>query len=371
MATSPPGKPQHAEEGRRKRQRTSFADEISLNPTTIAKSAGGKGTHSYGQTLYLLGLRTEMKLVKAPEVDGPQPTRYVSDCNPGLIAKELSSWYRRISPNEATLLHKLCQFLFIDRPSSGSEGLEMFFEFTGPFKSHDLQELLRSDKNIKYPFAKRPLVQEEMSGFLQTPAENDLRTRTDFVFGCDWNELGEGVVERMLLTKESSIAGLSSVSRSCAVAIGVEVKSSDTAASNREAKHQWSSLAYLNLLERVRVVRKKPYSGDTNMCQFGYLICGLTVQVWRMKIESVRSERRKSDVYDNYFTFPINSVGRYDLTKEKQVREFMEIHTRLLKWAWLVYAKEYITDIQALESASEEKDISAWSTTWQKAVEQC
>ena len=170
------------------------------------------------------------------DVDGPQLTRYVSEYNPEVIAQELSNWYDRINTNEATLLHKLCQFLFIDRPSSGSEGLEMFFEFTGPFRSHDLQDLFKSDKNIKYPFIKRPIVQEDTSKLLQTPAENDLRTRSDFVFGCDWNELEEEVVGTMLANKQYSMAGLSSISRSCAVAILIEVKPSDTAASNREAK---------------------------------------------------------------------------------------------------------------------------------------
>lgn len=64
-----------SQEGRRKRKRTSFAGEKSLQPASvIAKSAGNKGTHSYGQILYLLGLRTETIFVDVPEVDGPQPT---------------------------------------------------------------------------------------------------------------------------------------------------------------------------------------------------------------------------------------------------------------------------------------------------------
>lgn len=93
-----------------------------------------------------------------PEVDGPQPTRYVSDYGPGLVATELSQ-------------ERVGDKLLGDIPLNGIR-----------------------------------------------------------------------------------IAGLSSVSRSCAVAIGAEAKSSNTGASLREAKHQWSSLAYLNLLERVRVV---------------------------------------------------------------------------------------------------------------------
>lgn len=218
MATSQRNTPQ---EDRRKRKRTSFAGEKSLQPASvIAKSAGNKGTHSYGQILYPLGLRTETIFVDVPEVDGPQPTRYVSDYGPGLIATELS----------------------------------------------------------------QERVGDKLLGDIQL---NGIR-----------------------------IAGLSSVSRSCAVAIGAEAKSSNTGASLREAKHQWSSLAYLNLLERVRVVREKPYDGNTNICQFGYLICGVGVQVFHVKIESVKSKGRKSEVYNNYSIFPIKPVAHCKLTTE-------------------------------------------------------
>ena len=89
----------------------------------------------------------------------------------------------------------------------------MFFEFPGPLKSHDLQDLLRSDKAIKYPFVKRPLAEKEMSGIPMTPAERDLRTRSDFVFGVDWNELGDKLLADIQLSG-ITIAGLSSAVRS-------------------------------------------------------------------------------------------------------------------------------------------------------------
>lgn len=97
----------------------------------------------------------------------------------------------------------------------------------------------------------------------------------------------------ILLHERISVAGLSSLPRSCAVAIDEEVRSSATNASLCDTNHHWPSLAYLNLLERVRVMREKAYDGDTNICQFGYLICGLEFRVWRMNIESVKSKGRK------------------------------------------------------------------------------
>lgn len=101
MATSPPKWP---EEGRKKRQITSYAGESSLQPARIAKSEGGNGTHSHEPIIYLLGLRLNGVVVDAPEVDGPQPTRHVSDCDPDLIATKLSNRYRRLNPNDVTLL---------------------------------------------------------------------------------------------------------------------------------------------------------------------------------------------------------------------------------------------------------------------------
>lgn len=158
----------------------------------------------------------------------------------------------------------------------------MIFEFTGPFNSHNLQDLSRSNKNIKYPFFKRFHNQEAMSQLLQTPTEIDLRFRTDFVFGCKLNKLGKDVLRAINLSKSwdvAGVAGISLASSICAVAISAEIKSIDTFASRLEARHQWSSLAYLNLLERVEVVRDRPYKSDSNICQYGYLLCGLGVQV--------------------------------------------------------------------------------------------
>lgn len=91
-----------------------------------------------------------------------------------------------------------------------------------------------------------------------------------------------------------------------------------------------------------------------------------------MTIEAVVvGKGRKSEVYNYYFSFPISPVGYYDLTDRIQVREFMELHSRLLKWAWLVYAEEYIRDIQALCAKAKGKCVPTWSTTWQEALKQC
>lgn len=367
-ATSPAQKRQRQDEVAKKQNRTLDEDEFSILPS-ISKTSGVKGTHTYEQSLYLLGITIDTTLSHAPEVDGPEPTGYVSDFDPYLLAKSLEEWFRNTKPNKATLLHKLCQFLFPERPTSDLKDfkMHMIFEFTGPFKSHNLQELLLREQNIKYPFVKRPVGR---AGILQTSVENDICSWSDFVFACDWKDLGDPVMERARAFQANfKLPGLSLASRSCAPALVGEVKVSDSPASLCEARHQWASLAYLNLLERITIIRPKPYADDPNICQFGYLICGLTVEVWKMRIQKVTGMRRNSTLYQDHFTFPINCVRIFDINTQSGVRRFMGLHKRILKWARLVYAKEYINDVQAI--ASEKQDMQDWFGTWREAVERC
>lgn len=371
MATSPAQKRQRQDEAAKKHNRPLDEDEFSTLPS-IVKPSGTKGIHSYEQTLYLLGITIDTTLSHAPEVDGPEPTGYISDFDPYLLAKSLEEWFRNTKPNKATLLHKLCQFLFPERPTSDLKDfkMHMIFEFTGPFKSHNLQDLLRREENLKYPFVKRPVGRAGMPALLQTSAESDISSRSDFVFACDWKELGDPVMERARAFQANfKLPGLSLASRSCAPALVGEVKISDSPASLCEARHQWASLAYLNLLERVTIIRPKPYADDANICQFGYLICGLTVEVWKMRIHKVTGMRRNSTLYPDHFTFPINCVRVFDVNTQSGVRRFMALHKRILKWARLVYAKEYIIDVQAI--ASEKQDMQDWFSTWREAVERC
>ena len=56
-------------------------------------------------------------------------------------------------------------------------------EFPGPFKSHNLHKLEMGDEGIQYPIVKRNSSQE-VSKRLQTLAEEDLRSRSNFVFAA-------------------------------------------------------------------------------------------------------------------------------------------------------------------------------------------
>lgn len=83
MATPPLRKPK---EVTKKRERIPLVDEITY--PSIARPIGAKGTHSYGQALYLLGLTLVHGTVKVPEVDRPESTDFIFNLDPRLIAEE-------------------------------------------------------------------------------------------------------------------------------------------------------------------------------------------------------------------------------------------------------------------------------------------
>ncbi len=93
----------------------------------------------------------------------------------------------------------------------------------------------------------------------------------------------------------SPIPCLSNNLCTCAVAIVAEVKAAASPASFAAATNQWSSLAYLQILERISVRREAPYVGDENIYQYGYGICRLEIKVCAHPNRG-RFQRRKTNV---------------------------------------------------------------------------
>lgn len=150
---------------------------------SIAESGGHKYSNLYTDILYLLSITSvsssgiipsEYKHTKVPEYF-PKPN------NLPLLSRYITSWFQKFKPNEASLVHFLRECLFpLKISTSGKNIVTTLHEFSGPFKSHDLQELLRGNKEIKFPIIRRPPDQKE-SKILQTPAEEDFRSRSDFL----------------------------------------------------------------------------------------------------------------------------------------------------------------------------------------------
>ena len=106
----------------------------------------------------------------------------------------MTSWFERFKPNEASLVYFLRECLFpLKVSTSGENTVTILHEFSGPFKSHDLQELSRGNEGIRLPIIKRHHDQE-ISKILQTPAEEDLRSRSDFVFAATTSLFTEDVL---------------------------------------------------------------------------------------------------------------------------------------------------------------------------------
>ena len=90
------------------------------------------------------------------------------------------------------------------------------------------------------------------------------------------------------------LPGFSDNLRSCAVAIVAEVKATSSQPSLLAAKNQWSMMAYTQLMQRVSITREETYVGDENICQYGYVICGLDIRIWKMSL-ALNCRRERSD----------------------------------------------------------------------------
>ena len=93
------------------------------------------------------------------------------------------------------------------------------------------------------------------------------------------------------------VPSLSNNLHSCAVAIVAEVEATSPRISFAAARIQWISLAYLQIMERVLIIREAPYVVDENVCHYGYGICGLQINALddETPVEN-SSKSRKSEI---------------------------------------------------------------------------
>lgn len=215
-------------------------------------------------------------------------------------------------PNEATLVFHICHHLFpwnIQIPAESH--IFLLYEFPGSFMGHNTEELRKwGDGEIKYPLVKCDPSQRK-SKFLQTPAQDDLRSRVDFVFVASFMILDATTRVRIvgMTANTFRFPCLSHDQHSCAVAIIAEAKANSSQASRSAAKVQWSLAAYLQIMNRISIAREATYADDENICQYGYLICGLDISVWKMSLRLNTVKRRQSDGLNKYFSIPYSQPG--------------------------------------------------------------
>ena len=335
---------------------------LSANITSTAESGGHKYSILLQDILYQLGITTEDDngIIPSKHEHTELPEYFPELNNLPLLSGYITSWFQKFDPNEASLVHFLRECLFPLKVSTSGENLyTILHEFSGPFKSHDLKELLKEDEGIKFPIVKCHGNQPK-SDILQTPAEEDLRSRSDFVFAASTSLLSKKVMLKMSLA--ANVPCLSSNPSTCGVAIVAEVKANSLQTSFAAAKNQWSSLAYLQIMERISICREKSYVGDENICQYGYLICGLNITICKMGLKWNRSENLPSEVLESYFTFPTQMVGFYDLRVQRQLELFVDNHKKILRWWISGYLPSYIEDITNVVVNHNDPDL--WRTSW-------
>ncbi len=238
----------------------------------------------------------------------------------------ITSCFQKFNPNKASLVYFLRECLFLLKVFTSDENsYTILHKFSSPFKSHDLKELSKGNEGIRFPFVKY-LGNQPKLNILQTPVEEDLRLRADFVFAASTSLISKKVMFKMNFA--INVPCLSSNFPTCGVAIVAEVKVNSLQTSFADAKNQWSLLAYLQIMEQTSICREKSYVGDENICQYGYLICGLKITIWKMRLRWNRGKNLPSEVLDNYFTFPTQMVGGYDLRVQEQLELFINNHKK-------------------------------------------
>lgn len=149
-----------------------------------------------------------------------------------------------------------------------------------------------------------------------------------------------------------------------------EAKATALPASRFVAKIHWSSVVYLQIMDRISIAREATYADDKNIYQYGYLICGLDFSVWKMSLKLNVGERRQSDVLSEYFTFPVQCVGFFDIGISIQLEEFVKLHKQLLS-CWInEYIPSFVNDITNIISANP-NDFQEWKSSGQQELKKC
>ena len=125
-------------------------------------------------------------------------------------------------PNEASLVYFLHKYLLLLKVSISDENsFIILHKFPSPFKSHNLENLSKRNKRIRFPFVKC-LDNQPKLDILQMLTKQDLRIRAEFVFIASTIFISKKVKNKMVLA--INVLYLSSNFSICGVAIVAKVK---------------------------------------------------------------------------------------------------------------------------------------------------
>lgn len=122
----------------------------------------------------------------------------------------------------------------------------------------------------------------------------------------------------------TNIPCISSNSPIYRIAIVVKVNANSLPTLFAATKNQWSLLVYLKIKKQISISYKKSYVNNENIYQYGYLMYGLKITIWKMGSKWNCGQNLPSKLLDSYFMFPTQMVGGYDLIVQSEVELFID-----------------------------------------------
>ena len=89
-----------------------------------------------------------------------------------------------------------------------------------------------------------------------------------------------------------------------------------------------------------------------------------------MNLKRNKSKRRKSEIIEQYFRFPVETVECFDLGDAEHLENPIKAHKKLLGWWLNGYLPSYIKHLTKIVAAHPKKP-AEWITSWQQAAARC
>lgn len=166
------------------------------------------------------------------------------------------------------------------------------------------------------------------------PAPEDLKLCSHFVFAASITILDKSIRRKIPLAaiSEFCFPCLSNDLRCYAVAIVVEAKATALLAAHTLAKIQWKTVAYLQIMDQISIACEATYADHKNICQYKYLIYGLSISIWKMSLRLNIGKRRQSHLLSEYFSFPTQCLGFLSIDNSIELEKFVKLHKKILSW---------------------------------------
>ena len=354
-------------------------------PSTVAPSAGSRGTSDYENFLIKLSITLERCVQHLAGPDDHSPLRVETGHRP--VKKHVKRYEGKAAvkfakamkvfplsnPNESQLCHFLTMRIFYAsislEPQTDAQPQMAFdqkaivqkTEHNNSFSDYSISEIISGLADIRH-MRLSPKERLEVRSVADTPnllpAAKDLHGRCDMAFG----------VNHMCLHLQSRHVGsdlpcYDPSAGVCCIWLRVELKKLFSTKYNKAALHQWAVGAYQDLSSRVRLARDETLDSFLSdpesikdLRQYGYIICGARVDIWEMCVthhqgveQNERRRKRRNTYYsESYHKFPTRKLVTLELDVSEQVTHFCQWHAKIMDWGFHVYSRRYLENVERL-----------------------